>query len=328
MKKILSLVLAAAMLTTVAFAGDVSIGNGASNTGKPGQELYATEADFTPAFSQSINYRFSSEYFTITSKKFSKGANLVKEVKFNDDDNQLLIVLNDNYELTVPKNSPNLVIDKLEIKARKDWEPTKGTKVIDKGETYTFAGEKELFVGYPENKNELDGDANFENGELVKFIDTGKETPYETAELSEGDVYLEGRVYKDDKVFVKVDNKVNKDILKASEEADIRFYNIKTNGFPSSTTIQLSAEEDEFVYKVVDGKITASGLKWSEDDYAWVGKIRSTVSYVVSDVELKAAPATEGTTGNPDTGANDVVGIAAALAVVSLVAAGAVSLKK
>ncbi|MEG0754532.1 MAG: hypothetical protein RR461_11905, partial [Angelakisella sp.] len=116
----------------------------------------------------------------------------------------------------------------------------------------------------------------------------------------------------------------------APDDADIRFYNITTNGFPTANTIQLAAEEDEFVYKIVDGKITASGLKWSADDYAWVGKIRSSVSYVVSDVELKAAPATSGdaTTGNPDTGANDVVGVAAALAVVSLVAAGAVSLKK
>ena len=46
---------------------------------------------------------------------------------------------------------------------------------------------------------------------------------------------------------------------------------------------------------------------------------------LVSDVEIVAA---EEDTKNPDTGANDVVGVAAALAVVSLVAAGAVSLKK
>ena len=46
---------------------------------------------------------------------------------------------------------------------------------------------------------------------------------------------------------------------------------------------------------------------------------------IVTDVEIAAAGAD---TKNPDTGANDVVGVAAALAVVSLVAAGAVSLKK
>lgn len=336
MKKIFALVLAAAMLSTTAFAGDVHIGTGGSNlnAANPGEEMYATADDFTGLSDAAIDWRFSSEYFTIASKKFSKGATLVKEVKFNDDDAQLLIVLNDNYDLTQPKNSPNLVIDKLEVKARKDYKT--GTKpnevtVIDKGATYKYNGNRELWVGYDINENELDGDANFENGELVKFVDAGGQTPYATAELSESDVYLEGRVYKSDKVFVKVDNKVDKEILKASEEADIRFYNVKTNGFPSSTTIQLAVEEDEFVYKIVDGKLTASGLKWSDDDYAWTGKIRSSVSYVVSDIELKnvSASAEGGTgTGNPDTGANDVVGIAAALAVVSLVAAGAVSLKK
>lgn len=342
MKKILSLVLAAAMLTTVAFAGDVHIGKGVSSVSNPGKELYAEAGDFNITLPAGEGWRFSSEYFTIASKKFTKGANLVKEVKFDDDENQLLVVLNDNYELVRPTatQAPNLVIDKLEIKAKKTWDSTddknSDNAEIKKNKTYVFDGEKTLKVGFDtedtDYKQELASSPKFVNGELVKFVNDTKvyeSTPYETAEMNEGDIYLEGRVYKDDKVYVKVDNKVNKDILKASEEADIRFYNIKTNGFPSTTTINLTAEEDEFVYKIVDGKIAASGLKWSADDYAWVGKIRSGVSYVVSDVELKAAPATgEAATGNPDTGANDVVGIAAALAVVSLVAAGAVSLKK
>ena len=51
--------------------------------------------------------------------------------------------------------------------------------------------------------------------------------------------------------------------------------------------------------------------------------------YIVSDVDLEVKAA-EGDKNedNPETGANDVVAIAAGLAVVSLVAAGAVSLKK
>ena len=52
---------------------------------------------------------------------------------------------------------------------------------------------------------------------------------------------------------------------------------------------------------------------------------KSPKSYVISDVELVAAAEDS---KNPDTGANDVVGVAAALAVVSLVAGAAVSLKK
>ena len=59
--------------------------------------------------------------------------------------------------------------------------------------------------------------------------------------------------------------------------------------------------------------------------------IKTPTTYVISDVELVAAAADSAAdheTKNPDTGANDVVGVAAALAVVSLLAAGAVSLKK
>lgn len=342
MKKILSLVLAAAMLTTVAFAGDVSIGSGASKLVTPGNELAVTETYFKldgkTAFATTLGYHFSSEYFNVTTKKFSKGSNFVKEVKFSEDANELLIVLNgEQYDLARPDDatkSPNLVIEKLEIKAKKDWEQTvagKTVKVIDKGETYAYTGAKELFVGYTLVEKELDTDTGLENDKMVKFKDTKGDTPYETFDFDELDISLEGRAYKGDKIYVKVDGKANTDVLKMDDNADMRFYNVKTNGFPSTTTIVLAAEEDEFVYKIVDGKLSPSGLKWSDDDYGWTGKIRGAVSYVVSDVEMKnVASAAEGGTGtgNPDTGANDVVGIAAALAVVSLVAAGAVSMKK
>lgn len=326
MKKIMALVLAAAMLTTTAFAAVNVGGVGMSTIVNPGETLRIAPDQFTGL--SGISWRMSTEYFSISAKKFDKGANLVKEVKINDDKNTVDVVLNTNYELS-KTNGENLVIKELSIKAKKEWKDTTGTIVIKKNQTYTYAGTSDLFVGYVIVEQPLNASPEYVDGSLVKFTEAGG-VSYETAVLdTAADLYIEGRVYAGDKVFVETDTDVNKDILKAAaDDADIRFYNITTNGFSTANTIQLSAEEDEFVYKVVDGKITASGLKWSADDYAWVGKIRTSVSYVVSDVELKAAPATEGATGNPDTGANDVVGIAAALAVVSLVAAGAVSLKK
>jgi len=57
--------------------------------------------------------------------------------------------------------------------------------------------------------------------------------------------------------------------------------------------------------------------------WEWTAIAEGTI--IVTDVEIVLA---DETTKNPDTGANDVVGVAAALAVVSLIAAGAVSLKK
>lgn len=346
MKKILSLVLAAAMLSTTAFAATNIGGVGASdiNAVDPGETLRidakyfkdnATGANNTLA---DIDWRLSTEYFTVSSKKFDKGANLVKEVKINDTENTVDIVLNENLDLLAPKGA-NLVIKELGIKAKKKYDVGNDNKYLD-GEikqnvTYKYFGENELYVGYDSTKANLevplDSSPEYKDGTIVKFV-KGADTSivYETASLSTGDVYMEGRVYDGDKVYVGVDYDVNKDILKMDDTAAMRFINIKLSGLPTANTLKLTAEEDEFVYKIVDGKLTPSGLKWSDDDYAWVGKIRSTTSFVISDVELKSAPAAEGGTGtgNPDTGANDVVGIAAALAVVSLVAAGAVSLKK
>ena len=82
--------------------------------------------------------------------------------------------------------------------------------------------------------------------------------------------------------------------------------------------------------------LTKSAAKWSEDDGCWVLKTRSLGSYVSSDKEMESAAsnsssdtdADSGDATNPTTGAIDVVGIATALAVISLVCAGAVSLKK
>ena len=77
--------------------------------------------------------------------------------------------------------------------------------------------------------------------------------------------------------------------------------------------------EDE---KVVD---TTKKIKVGIIGTGWIAEAHVANYLRCPDVEIVAA-AEE--TKNPDTGANDVVGVAAALAVVSLVAAGAVSLKK
>ena len=95
--------------------------------------------------------------------------------------------------------------------------------------------------------------------------------------------------------------------------------------------------EKAYVYEYSGGKlrIVDAKLNADEDAYEWTAKKLST--YVVSDTKLAAdgyvSAAEDGEdekadTENPNTGANDIVGVAAGLAVVSLVAAGAVALKK
>ena len=61
---------------------------------------------------------------------------------------------------------------------------------------------------------------------------------------------------------------------------------------------------------------------------AWVASGTSVQNIVKLQYAEKAVGTSTGTTTNPGTGANDVVGVAAALAVVALVSGAAISLKK
>ena len=76
-----------------------------------------------------------------------------------------------------------------------------------------------------------------------------------------------------------------------------------------------------------DGKLVNVNAKWDDDEGCFILKTRTLGGYVFSDKKLNVAAA-DASTNNPDTGANDVVGIATALAAVALVSAAAVSLKK
>ena len=145
---------------------------------------------------------------------------------------------------------------------------------------------------------------------------------------------LEARVYHNDVLFFNVGYAPDRDIIGrlADSDADMDFYlfnsDTKFTTFNSNAKLYFNdADENDFVYQIKDKKLVKVG-SYSEDDGCWVVKTRTLGQYVVSDVELKEFEATGSVDGNPDTGANDVVGIATALAAVALVSAAAVSLKK
>ena len=144
---------------------------------------------------------------------------------------------------------------------------------------------------------------------------------------------LEVRVYDGDEYYLGCDTSANVDVLKANadSDADMYFYNFK--GEPTfNSTARLyfyDVDEDGYIYEVKNGKLTEVG-SYSDDDGCWVVKARTLGQYVVSTEKLANAKGetTEPEVTNPDTGANDVVGIAAALGVVALISGAAVSLKK
>ena len=154
--------------------------------------------------------------------------------------------------------------------------------------------------------------------------------------------------------------RVDKDVARMFDDsADLVFIN-----FPGRPTFDFTGEayvylpdedEDWWLYEIdEDGDITEVNTSLSDDDDALVFKTRTLGCYVLSDYELdedyfdddvkddpKDEPAdkptggsgTSGSTndpnkGNPTTGSSDYVGVAVTLAVVSLAAAGAVTLKR
>ena len=351
MKKVLALVLAVMMLATTAFALDV--GNpGAAGVAwddvEPGSSIkiypgaFAKETGAMPS-----EATFTSEFFTITAKKFSKGADLVKEVKWNDDDECVEIVLKDNFDLASPEKA-NLIIDTLKVKCKKEVKDG-DDKLVGKNTTWEYVGDinhkNDFGVGYKLGEVTIKEDmdllvvdsgvtsgldlatgrpgGNLTDTKLVKFK-AGDE--YGTVNIEFDDIaYASGRVYKNDKVFLGYDQKVNVDLVKKYPDADLTFLNLHAT-FNSTMDFEIYADEGSYIYALKDGKLSATNLKWDDDAYAFTGKVRSMGSYVISDTKL-AVEATAGT-NNPDTGANDVVGIATALAAVALVSAAAVSLKK
>ncbi len=320
MKKILSAVLAAMMLSTVAMAANyqLSMLNNAESVA-PGDKLYLRDSDF--GVDAASDWEFNEDYFAVTTKKITTGAGMVDSITFDviSDDEALVLKLEKSDDTDEVKK-PNLVIEEISIRARKDGEN------FEYRDEFTYDTEVKLIVANTvTDSNAID----IEDVPNNTFVEVDVDS-YEEAEYQMNDILMYGRVYDGDIFKIDTDNDYNKALTMANEDAELEFYNIAVYGLASAWTVEIPADEDSYIYEVdEDGKLTKTSFAWDDDVWAFVGKTRTSVNLVVSDMELASAPATStGTTTNPDTGAADVVGVAAALAVVSLVAAAAVSMKK
>ena len=128
------------------------------------------------------------------------------------------------------------------------------------------------------------------------------------------------------------------------EDADLEMIFFSgTPEFDYTGTLHAPADEDAYVYAIIDGKLVADEFEWNDESDCWEYTSRTIEGAVVSDIELDVslynATVNSGsdsdTSGsadaekdNPDTGAVDYVNIAVALGVVSLATAGAVALKR
>ncbi|MCI9509328.1 MAG: hypothetical protein HFF10_06220 [Angelakisella sp.] len=316
----------------------------------------ASYDDRTLKLAKDIN----SENYTLTSVKYNEGKSLVESIKIIDADDQVVIKLKDDFsntkdkkidvEFTLKGKGKYTLRTSAEVAAyNADHGTTK--KIDDKVSLPDVDVRVTGTVGYqkvylPITDNDEDIDAydlcSVDNGTIdihatesnidsyvIEVSDKGGTYATMTQDIANGDVTLEVRVYDGNSFFLGFNTDANTDIVKANPDAELIFYEWDgTPTFDATAKVYFNdADEDHYVYQIKEGRVTEVG-KYDEDEGCWVVKARTLGSYVVSDTKLASATTSDTSTNNPDTGANDVVGIATALAAVALVSAAAVSLKK
>ena len=197
----------------------------------------------------------------------------------------------------------------------------------------------------------------FEKNTTVKISDTTrvyKAAPYTYYTLADGinsamvvfglngDTYVTAKMWKGEKYMITsgVNAKWSKELSK-QYDTDIELLTIESNMdvrevmFESAKDNkqvvefvdgELVAVDSEFVtkYEVIDGVVLAKG-------YIADAEENGTYALISADIELievEEEATEEETKETPSTGANDFVGAAVALAVVSVAAAGALAFKK
>ena len=359
MKKVLALVLAVMMMATVAFATTADNVVDKENTVNfggqmaPGDTLYVYRGMKTidevlgnPVDSgDGWNADVTSTNYNIGSQKWTENKALLAGLEFDDKNNQLKINLAEDYTLKQPKRLVGSFVLKGKGKGGKDaLGESEKPNTIKVNIDVTIGNWKHEVTGLDPDKDiTLDGsDVDLDatstpDGTTITGTDIYDNSVQKFKGENYGTVVLECaddkdtevtfRAYKNDELFLFNNVKANTALLKAyaDQDAEISFLNFVANPTLNSTaTVRFYKDEASHVYIMKDGKLT-SEVKWDDDEDCFLLKTRTLGSYVFSD---KALPFNVEATGNPDTGANDVVGIATALAAVALVSAAAVSLKK
>ncbi len=159
--------------------------------------------------------------------------------------------------------------------------------------------------------------------------------------------YFTVKMIPEEEVVLNFSQDYNKDIDKAYNEydAELEFYNFKgtKDEFTKVGELFIPADKDSFIYEIVDDELVEVDAEYVKgykvDGFSakngWVIETKELGYYVVADEELVVAEEenkentnNSGNKTNPETGANDFVGAAVALAVVSVAAAGALAFKK
>ena len=331
MKKVIALALAMTMaLSMTAMAADLTVGWDDNDTKPSNDQTMFPGETYTLEFGSITGGATKSKDYSLKID-WKKGSALVDSAKVvvNDakDKVSLEVELKENYTIDEAKD----LLAKVTLKNKKTDEE----------------GEYTLSAYVANNVEDVDGAAKKDDATVIDVEDN---TIYKMTETGWVEFSGDGNRLSSVKVRLPEDKKVfayfNEDPIDEIEDkyydldADISYVNFvaKPNlGTKADIAIQGDYSDKYHLYEYAGGKLEEVKADWNEDDGLFEFKASKLGAYVISDKALvaeadeaededKADETTE--SKNPDTGANDVVGVAVALAAVSLVAAGAVSLKK
>lgn len=313
MKKLFAMIMAVTILTTIAMAGDFSPGSKIRFNGN--EERW----DSTPA--KSIN----NSNYSVSSIKWTQGKDLVSSVTIDDEDEVLVVTLKKDYKSTKDKTLEGTV--KLRQKGKTNY----NTLSINAEIGYTVV-DLAVDANGEISLDDIDKDSIYR----VQDDDRG----YGTLNFSAGDTDISVRVYDGEVYYLYSNSDAIKSVLTANNDTDSDIDFLTFEGKPSfnatATISFFGVDEDMYIYEVNDnGRLTRSAAKWNEDNDTWELRTRTLGSYVFSDTALKSPAGSSADDkndrydeDNPDTGANDITGVASALALTAMFSAAAVSLKK
>lgn len=383
MKKILSAVLAAAMVLSMgvmAFAADYTWGSGSTGNapvdvdglyfknimrvvhanGDPAEQVNAGNNDYTFTPGDDLYFPImktadDNNYANVIDKNWSiniKANDFVEKASFYTlEENK-----NKPWGGTVSAAEDGYVFVKVEI--ADDYDNLDSSTVnfymyLANNKTKKQSNRVDVKYGFDNIvENYVDFDFTNDADHAAKWVVKKNEKGRAVFDFDDG-VYFSVNMVSEEKVILNLSQAYDKDIDREYNEydADLSFYNFKGDNDSFIKTGELfipSAKENKYIYEVIDGELVEVDAEYnSAYKVANVGSKKGYVIetkelgyYVVADEELivsdedidldddtTSAPV-EDNKVNPPMGANDFVGAAVALAVVSVAAAGALALKK
>lgn len=337
MKKTIALALAMALSVgsaTVAMAAQ-SHDMGYFDTFKSG--LLNSNNQFYP----DENYYFQDSGLDLDTKNFSvsakwtKGGAMIKSVSIDNAEDAIKVTTNSNYTLEETKD----IVGEITLTAKKDMGAyKKGDKLVFEA-VWGMSNDSDTIYPY-ENWEDAENDPLDPKEHTIYTADSAGKY-YFNSESSL--LQIKASLKDNQKILMTLDEDTIYDVIDLLDEKnveynDLAFYSANgkfsfTNG-RAEAVINSDFETKPYIYAWNGTALTqVANAEWNEDEGTYTVGITGPTQYVLSDVQLKAvaandntAPNNNGTTANPDTGANDFVGLAVALAVVSV--AGIVVAKK